>query len=121
MDKNKENRSKIKSAYQELNIILNDFKDGKISNKDVMDKIQLKENAVRPYGKVLEDGKIALHEIIDEPLTMEVEEWKKITRVMKEEKWDRLTQTIKNGYIDKYIYYNEHRVFEKKNNLDKNN
>ncbi len=109
-------RPKVKSAYQELTQILNDFKDGKINHKAVLDKIELKENPVRPYGKVTEEGKIALHEIIDEPLTMEVEEWKKITQIMKEDKWDRFTQTIKNGYVDKYIFYNEQRAIQKKIN-----
>jgi hypothetical protein len=119
----KEQRPKIKSAYLELKQVLSDFKDGKISQKDIMDKIQLKENLVRPYGKVTEEGKISLNEIIDEPLTMEIEEWKKLTRVMKEEKWDRFTQTIKNGYIDKYIHFNEYRAnqkkYQKKNQIKK--
>ncbi len=110
-----ENRPKIKSAYQELNHLLNDFKEGKINNKELLDKIQLKESFIRPYGKVTEEGKIALHEIIEEPLVFEINEWKKLTRVMKEEKWDKLTQTIKNGYIDKYIFFNEQRALSKKN------
>jgi hypothetical protein len=109
-----ENKPKIKSAYQELSHLLNDFKEGKINNKELLDKIQLKENSIRPYCKVTEEGKIALHEIIEEPLVLEINEWKRLTKVMKEEKWDKLTQTIKNGYIDKYIFFNEQRAFNKK-------
>ncbi len=111
-----ENKQKVKSAYQELNHLLNDFKEGKINNKEILDKIQLKESSIRPYSKVTEEGKIALYEIIDEPLVLEIDEWKRFTRVMKEEKWDKLTQTIKNGYIDKYIFFNEQRALSKKNN-----
>ncbi len=112
MDKDK--KMKVKSAYQELNQILNDFKEGKITTKNVLDKIELKENPIRPYGKVSDDGKISLFEIIDEPITLDIEDWKKITQIMKEEKWDRFSQTIKNGYIDKYIFYNEQRATIKK-------
>ena len=110
-------KNKIKSAYQELSELLNSFKNNELTSKEVLEKIQLKENAVRPYSKILDNGKISLNEITDKPIILEKDDWLQITQIMKEEKWDKFSQTLKNGYIDKYIFYNDNRIKNKKNQI----
>ncbi len=110
-------KNKIKSAYQELSELLNSFKNNELTSKEVLEKIQLKENAVRPYSKILDNGKISLNEITDKPIILEKDDWLQITQIMKEEKWEKFTQTLKNGYIDKYIFYNDNRIKNKKNQI----
>lgn len=96
-------RPKPQTAYQELNSLLVDVKNGVITVTDALNRVQLREQqqSVRPYAKITEEGDISLYGISKEPITLNIEEW------------DKLSKTIKASYIENYIKFNEERIMKK--------
>lgn len=96
-------RPKPQTAYQELNSLLVDVKNGVVTVTDALNRVQLREQQppTRPYAKITDEGDVALYGISKEPITLNVEEW------------DKLTKTIKASYIENYIKFNEERIMKK--------
>ncbi len=96
-------RPKPQTAYQELNSLLVAVKSGQITVTDALNRVQLREQQqpTRPYAKITEEGDISLYGISKEPITLNVEEW------------DKLSKTIKASYIENYIKFNEERIMKK--------
>jgi hypothetical protein len=93
-------RPKVVSAFQELTNILQAVKKSEISIQDAMNLIQIRETPKpnRPYCKVSEEGMVQLYGVADQVIQMYGDEW------------DNMIKTMKSGYIDKYIKYNEDRI-----------
>ncbi len=91
------------SAYQQLAKIVDDIKQEKISVKQAMSKIQIKDTPQRPYAKVSRSGAVALFGISKDPI------------VLYESQWNRLIKTVNSGYITKYMEYNKDRISHGKN------
>lgn len=92
-----QNQSKA-SHYQQLAKIVDDIKQEKISVKQAMSKIQIKDGPQRPYAKVSRSGAIALFGISKDPI------------VLYESQWQRLIKTVQSGYLTKYMDYNKDRI-----------
>lgn len=94
-----ENKNQPKaSAYQQLAKIVDDIKQEKISVKQAMNKIQIKDGPQRPYAKVSRSGAVALFGISKDPI------------VLYESQWQRLIKTVNSGYLTKYMDYNKDRI-----------
>ncbi len=93
-----ETKQKKTSAYQQLAQIVDDIKQEKISVKQAMNKLKIKENSTKPYAKVSRNGAIALFNISKNPI------------VLYESQWKRLIKTIESGYMTKYMEYNKDRI-----------
>ncbi len=93
-------RPKVVSAYQELKNILQAIRHDEISVQEAMDLIQIRETPKpnRPYCKVSEEGMVQLYGVADQMIQMYGDEW------------DKMIKTIKSGYIDNYMKYNEYRI-----------
>jgi hypothetical protein len=87
------------TAYQQLAEIVEGIKQEKISVKDAMNKLQIKDGVnTRPYAKVTRSGAVALYGISKDPI------------VLYESQWNRLQKTIENGYLRKYMEHNKDRI-----------
>lgn len=86
------------TAYQQLAQIVDDIKQEKISVKQAIQKLKIREGPVRPYAKVSRSGAVALFGISKEPI------------VLYESQWNRLQKTIESGYLRKYMEYNKDRI-----------
>ncbi len=97
---NNNNNNNKATAYQQLAQIVEGIKQEKISVKEAMNKLQVKDGAVsgRPYAKVTRTGAVALYGITRDPI------------VMYESQWNRLQKTIENGYLRKYMEHNKDRI-----------
>ena len=93
-----ENKQPKTSHYQQLAKIVDDIKQEKLSVKQAMSKIQIKDGPQRPYAKVSRSGAVALFGISKEPI------------VLYESQWNRLIKTINSGYMTKYMDYNKQRI-----------
>jgi hypothetical protein len=91
-------QNKKATAYQQLAEIVNDIKQEKISVKQAMNKLQIKDGPQRPYAKVSRSGAVALFGITKDPI------------VMYESQWNRLQKTIESGYLRKYMEHNKDRI-----------
>ncbi len=93
-------RPKVVSAYQELTNILQAVKKSEISIQEAMNLIQIRETPKpnRPYCKVSEEGMVQLYGVADQVIQMYGDEWEKMIK------------TVKSGYVDNYIKYNEYRI-----------
>ncbi len=90
------------TAYQQLAQIVDDIKQEKISVKQAMNKLQVKENSTKPYAKVSRSGAVALFGISKDPI------------VLYESQWNRLIKTVQSGYLTKYMEYNKDRISHSK-------
>lgn len=132
-NKIKKKNFKPMTAYQKLNQLLIKFKNNEISNHDVITQIQLRETPkmLRPYCKVSEQGLLQLHGVTKDPIEMYGDDWEIFIKQfsskelkaksrelvnMSNEDWMSLLKTIRSGYIEKYIQYNEKRI--KKNEMN---
>ena len=86
------------TAFKQLAQIVDDIKQEKISVKQAMSKIQIRDAPSRPYAKVSRSGAVALFGITKEPI------------VMYESQWNRLQRTIESGYLRKYMEHNSDRI-----------
>lgn len=93
-------RPKVISAYQELTNILEGVKKNEITIQDAMNLIQIRETPKpnRPYCKVSDEGMIQLYGVADQMIQMYGDEWEKMIK------------TMKSGYMDNYMKYNEYRI-----------
>jgi hypothetical protein len=93
-------RPKVISAYQELTNILEGVKKNDITIQDAMNLIQIRETPKpnRPYCKVSDEGMIQLYGVADQMIQMYGDEWEKMIK------------TMKSGYMDNYMKYNEYRI-----------
>lgn len=93
-------RPKVVSAYQELTNILEGVKKNEITIQDAMNLIQIREipKPNRPYCKVSEEGMIQLYGVADQMIQMHGDEWEKMIK------------TVKSGYLENYMKYNEYRI-----------
>jgi hypothetical protein len=91
-------QNKKATAYQQLAQIVTDIKQEKISVKQAMNKLQIKDGPQRPYAKVSRSGAVALFGIAKDPI------------VLYESQWNRLQKTIESGYLRKYMEHNKDRI-----------
>ena len=93
-------RPKVVSAYQELTNILQAVKKNELTIQDAMNLIQIRETPKpnRPYCKVSEEGMVQLYGVSDQMIQMYGDEW------------DNMIKTVKTGYMEKYMKYNEYRI-----------
>jgi hypothetical protein len=93
-------RPKVISAYQELTNILEGVKKNEITIQDAMNLIQIRETPKpnRPYCKVSDEGMIQLFGVADQMIQMYGDEW------------ERMIKTVKCGYMENYMKYNEYRI-----------
>ncbi len=93
-----ENKQPKASAYIQLAKIVDDIKQEKISVKQAMTKLQIKDGPPKPYAKVSRSGAVALFGISKDPI------------VLYESQWNRLIKTVNSGYLTKYMEYNKDRI-----------
>ncbi len=86
------------TAYQQLAQIVDGIKQEKISVKEAMNKLQIRDGPQRPYAKVSRSGAVALFGISKDPI------------VLYESQWNRLQKTIESGYLRKYMEHNKDRI-----------
>ncbi len=96
------------SHYQQLAKIVDDIKQEKLSVKQAMNKIQIKDGPPKPYAKVSRSGAVALFGISKDPI------------VLYESQWNRLIKTVQSGYLTKYMEYNKDRSSHGKNRKHNN-